>query len=106
MTQYVDLGAVDAGCSEIDNAIDLYIDVKSKIESATSLLDCNSLKFGLFGSSSLEEQLDILKSQVDKCNSINDGVTSTIRARAQAQYNQWKSEQEAKKRKEKETANI
>lgn len=99
MPQYVDLGAVEAGCSQIDEAIEMFDNVKSGIENATSLLNCNNLKFGDINSS-LDETLDILKSQVQKCSQINDGVTSTIRANAQAQYEEymaWLREREKEK---------
>lgn len=88
MATYVDLDAVEAGCTEIDRAIEQYDIVKQKLDNATSLLDNNNLKFGGINSS-LDEQLDILVSQVEKCSVINDGVTDTIRARAQAQYNEY-----------------
>ena len=95
MPQYVDLGMVESGCSKIDEAIAQFNDAKNSITDATTYLDHNSLKFGGINST-LEEQLDILKTQLDKCNSMNDGVTSTIRANAQAQleeYNAWLEEQ-------------
>lgn len=88
MVQYVDLGAVEAGCSQIDDAIDMFNNVKAGLENATSLLNCNNLQFGDINSS-LDIELDVLKSQVQKCSQINDGVTATIRANAQAQYEEY-----------------
>ena len=46
---------------------------------------------------SVLEQLEILKSQLDKCNSMNDGVTSTIRSNAQAQYQEYQNWLEAQR---------
>lgn len=88
MPQKVDLAAVEAGCKLIDDAIELFNSVKSGIENATSLLNCNNLKFGDINSS-LDVELDILKSHVQKCSQINDGVTSIIRANAQAQHEEY-----------------
>lgn len=88
MARYVDLSAVESGCLEIDKAIEWYEEVKSKIAMASELLGENHLQFGRINSS-LTEQLDILKSQVEKCSAINDGVTSTIRSNAQAQYQEY-----------------
>ena len=65
MPQKVDLAAVEAGCKQIDDAIDLFNNVKAGIENATSLLNCNNLKFGDINSS-LDVELDVLKSQVQK----------------------------------------
>ncbi len=98
MAQYVDLAAVEAGCSEIDNAIEMFNNVKSGIDNAMSLLNCNNLQFGDINSS-LDAELDLLKTQVQKCSQINDGVTTTIRANAQAQYEEymaWLRSQEEK----------
>ena len=95
MPQYVDIGMVESGCSKIDEAIAQFNDAKNCINDATTYLDHNSLRFGGINSS-LEEQLDLLKTQLAKCDSNNDGVTSTIRANAQAQlaeYNAWLEEQ-------------
>lgn len=102
MPQYVNLGMVESGCSKIDEAISLFADAKSCITDAYSVLDHNSLKFGGVNST-LEEQLDILQTQLDKCSSMNDGVTSTIRSNAQAQYEEyqaWLEEQRNKNKKE------
>ena len=45
-----------------------------------------------------DKQLEILKTQLDKCNSMNDGVTSTIRSNAQAQYQEYQNWLEAQRR--------
>lgn len=98
MPQNVNLGMVDAGCSKIDEAINLYSNAKNCINGATELLDRNSLKFGGINST-LEAQLDILRTQLDKCTNMNEGVTSTIKANAQAQYEEymaWLQEQKEK----------
>jgi paraquat-inducible protein B len=96
MPQYVNLGMVDSGCSKIDEGINQFTDVKNCITEAMALLDHNSLRFGGVNST-LEEQLEILKSQLDKCNSMNDGVTSTIRTNAQAQYQEYQNWLEAQR---------
>ncbi len=99
MAQYVNLGMVESGCSKIDEAINLFNDAKTCISDASTVLDHNSLRFGEINSS-LEEQLDILKTQIDKCKNMNDGVTSTIRSNAQAQYEEyqaWLNERNKKK---------
>lgn len=90
MAQYVDLGAVANGCRKIDSAIDKYQNVISCIENATSYLDHNNLRFGQINSS-LDEQLDTLKSQIAKFSDMNSGVTSTITANAQAQYEEYQA---------------
>lgn len=90
MPQYVNLGMVESGCSKIDEGINQFTDAQKCITEATALLDHNSLRFGGVNSS-LEEQLDILKTQLDKCNSINEGVTSTIKSNAQAQYEEYQA---------------
>ena len=98
MPQYVNIGMVESGCSKIDEAISLFNDAKNCINDAAAVLDHNSLRFGGVNST-LEEQLDILRTQLDKCNNMNDGVTATIRANAQAQlaeYNAWLEEQRKK----------
>ena len=100
MAQYVDLGMVETGCDKIDEAINLFSEAKTCIGDASSLLDQNTLRFGGINST-LEEQLDILKTQVDKCKNMNDGVTATIRSNAQAQYEEyqaWLNEQNNKKK--------
>ena len=96
MPQYVNLGMVDSGCSKIDEGINQFTDAKNCITEAMALLDHNSLRFGGVNST-LEEQLEILKSQLDKCNSMNDGVTSTIRSNAQAQYQEYQNWLEAQR---------
>lgn len=98
MPKDVNLGMVSRGCKKIDKAIEMYQDVESKISNASSLLSSNRLKFGDIGSS-LEEQLDILRSQVEKCESINDGVTATIMANAQAQHQEYIAWVESQKKK-------
>lgn len=90
MARYVDLGAVSSGCQKIDAAIDMYTTVKSYIDAAATYLDHNSLRFGEINSS-LDEQLEILKDQINKCKDINSGVTSTILANAQAQYEEYQA---------------
>ena len=90
MPQYVNLGMVESGCSKIDEGINQFTDVKNCITEAASLLDHNSLRFGGVNST-LEEQLELLRTQLEKCNSINDGVTSTIRSNAQAQYVEYQA---------------
>lgn len=101
MPQYVDLGAVEAGCALIDEAIEMFQNVKSGIENSTSLLNCNNLQFGDINSS-LDIELDTLKGQVQKCRQINDGVTATIRANARAQYEEYmawlRSQEQAKEK--------
>ena len=96
MPQYVNLGMVNSGCSKIDEGINQFTDAKNYITEAMSLLDHNSLRFGGVNST-LEEQLEILKTQLDKCNSMNDGVTSTIRSNAQAQYQEYQNWLEAQR---------
>ena len=64
MPQYVNLGMVDSGCSKIDEGINQFTDAKNCITEAMALLDHNSLRFGGVNST-LEEQLEILKSQLD-----------------------------------------
>lgn len=98
MPQNVNLGMVDVGCSKIDESITLYNNAKNCINEATELLGCNSLKFGGVNST-LDAQLDILRSNLDKCSNMNDGVTSTIKANARAQYDEymaWLQEQNNK----------
>lgn len=86
----IDLEAVEAGCRQIDEAIEQYATVQQKLGDATNLLDNNNLKFGDINSS-LNEQLDILRGEIDKCSVINEGVTATIRANAQAQYEEYQA---------------
>ena len=100
-TQNVDLGMVDSGSNEIDRAIELYENVYASIDNASGLLDKNSLKFGDIGSS-LDEKLDLLRADIKKCSSINDGVTSTIRSNAQDQYNDYMAYLESLKNDEEE----
>lgn len=98
MAQYVDLGMVQSGCSKIDEAISLFDNAKAYISDASTYLDQNSLRFGGINST-LEEQLSLLRTYVDKCKNMNDGVTSTIRSNAQAQYEEyiaWLNEQKNK----------
>ena len=97
MAKYINLDGVAAGCSKIDKGIDMYQEVERKIANAASLLGNNNLSFGDIGSS-LEEQLDILKSQVEKCSVINEGITATIMSNAQAQYQEYRDSLEAKKK--------
>ena len=102
MPQYVDLGAVAAGCAQIDSAIAMFSTAKASIDNASSMLDHNSLRFGSINSS-LEEQLDELRTQTGKCSDMNSGVTSTIMANAQAQYEEYmawlRAQEEAAKKK-------
>lgn len=97
MATYVDLDAVESGCTQIDRAIEQYDIVQQKLNNATSLLGNNNLKFGDINSS-LDEQLDILISQVEKCSVINDGVTDIIRANAQEQYKEYQEYLESLKK--------
>lgn len=97
MPQYVNLGMVDSGCSKIDEGINQFTDAKNCIIEAMSLLDQNSLRFGGVNST-LEEQLDILNTQLEKCNSMNDGVTETIKSNARAQYAEYQEWLEAQRR--------
>ena len=57
----------------------------------------NSLRFGGVNST-LEEQLELLKTQLEKCNSMNEGVTATIKSNAQAQYAEYQEWLEAQRR--------
>lgn len=90
MVAKVDLAAVNAGCKQIDEAIEQYDKVLQKLSDGTSLLDNNNLKFGDINSS-LDEQLDILRSEIEKCSVINEGVTATIRNNAQEQYEEYQA---------------
>lgn len=98
MPQYVNLGMVESGCKKIDEGINQFADVKKCIAEAATLLDHNSLRFGGVNST-LEEQLDILNTQVEKCDNTNDGVTSTIRSNAQAQYAEYQAWLEEQRKK-------
>lgn len=92
MTSFVDLDAVEKGCSVIDNALERYATVIKKISDAAGYLGTNSLRFGDINSS-LDEQLEILMTQIEECSAMNVGLTSTIRSNAQAQYSNYINEQ-------------
>lgn len=90
MARYVDLSAVSSGCQKIDAAIDMYTTVKNYIDVATTYLDHNNLRFGGINSS-LDEQLNILKTQINQAKDMNNGVTATILANAQNQYEEYQA---------------
>lgn len=97
MPQYVNLGMVNSGCSKIDEGINMFTEAKNCITEASTLLDHNSLRFGGVNST-LEEQLELLKTQLEKCNSMDEGVTATIKSNAQAQYAEYQEWLEAQRR--------
>lgn len=66
----------------------MFENVKTCIINATEYLGYNSLRFGDIDSS-LEEQLENLIAQVKTCIEMSEGVTATIRAKAETQYQEY-----------------
>lgn len=86
--------AVNAGCNQIDTALEQYADIAATIGKASSILNHNSLQFG-GECATLEQALDELQIMINKCNMANEGLTAGIRQAANTQQAEWQADVQA-----------
>ena len=97
------VAAVQAGCNQIDAALERFNEVTSTVGQASSILNHNSLQFG-GENAALEQALDELGTMISKSVNANAGLTGQIIAAANAQQAEWEANVRECKRKAEEAA--